>query len=610
MHKIIALLACCLLLFSCKGDKVKDKQNGKKTYQVGDVNRNANEFFDRKFDEAVARSPIEMSYLGIKDPEAYRKWDDMSEIAEKEDLDFYKGLLKQLKDSVDINQLDKQTKLSYQLFEMYCQSEIDDYKWRNFSYPVNQMFGVHSSMPAFLINIHQINSVDDAKAYLDRLEGINWRCNQLIAKLKRHESNGVVPPKFVFDHVLNDCKNVIDGRPFTRAGESALYKDFKKKVEKLKLEEQEEKRLIQGAEKRLVTLVKPGYEKLIKFLKGQQKRATTDDGAWKFEKGAAYYNYRLKKITTTDMTSDEIHQLGLDEVKRIHGEIADIMEKVEFKGDQAEFFEFMRNDQQFFYENNDAGKKGYMRDAEAIIDAMRPKLDELFITKPKAALVVKAVEPFREKSAGKAFYQSPAPDGSRPGTYYANTYDMNSMPNYQMEALAYHEAIPGHHMQLSIAQELGTMPKFRKFKSDFTAYVEGWGLYSEYLPKEIGFYKDHYSNFGRLAMELWRACRLVVDTGIHGKKWTRQEGIDYYKNNTPNPVADCVKMVDRHIVMPGQATAYKIGMIKILELRENAKKALGDKFDIKGFHEVVLTNGALPLDILEDLVQEWVDSVK
>lgn len=240
-----------------------------------------------------------------------------------------------------------------------------------------------------------------------------------------------------------------------------------------------------------------------------------------------------------------------------------------------------------------------------IIDSMKGRLDELFLTKPKAKIIVKAVEPFREKSAGKAFYQQPALDGSRPGTYYANMYDIMAMPRYQMEALAYHEGIPGHHMQLAIAQELKGIPMFRKM-GGYQAYTEGWGLYTEYLPKEMGFYSDPYSDFGRLAMELWRACRLVVDTGIHTKKWTREKGIKYYTDNTPNAESDAVKMVERHIVMPSQATAYKVGMNKILELRENAKTQLGDKFDIREFHDVILLDGALPLDVLEEMVANWI----
>jgi uncharacterized protein (DUF885 family) len=286
-----------------------------------------------------------------------------------------------------------------------------------------------------------------------------------------------------------------------------------------------------------------------------------------------------------------------------------IMKKVDFDGDLAAFLEFMRTDKQFYYSADETGRKKYLDEAVALIEDMEGRLDQLFLTKPKAALKVKAVEAFREKSAGKAFYQQPAPDGSRPGVYYANLYDMDAMPTYQMAALAYHEGLPGHHMQIAIKQELTDIPMFRKF-GGYTAYTEGWGLYSEMIPKEIGLYQDPYSDFGRLAMELWRAVRLVVDTGIHTKQWTREEGIQYYSTNTPNAKSDAVKMVERHIVMPSQATAYKIGMLKIIELREKAKVALGNKFDIREFHDVVLRNGSLPLNVLSQLVNEYIEETK
>ena len=296
-------------------------------------------------------------------------------------------------------------------------------------------------------------------------------------------------------------------------------------------------------------------------------------------------------------------------MERIHEEMRGIMEEVGFEGTLQEFFVHMRNSEEFVYPNTEEGRKRYLDEATAYIDNMRGRLDELFIKKPKADLIVKAVEPFREKSAGKAFYQQPSMDGTRPGTYYANLYDMAAMPTYQVEALAYHEGIPGHHMQIAIQQELEGIPKFRRF-GRYTAYSEGWGLYTEKLPKEIGLYKDPYSDFGRLAMELWRAVRLVVDTGIHDKKWTREEGIDFYVTNTPNAKSDAVKMVERHIVMPGQATAYKIGMNKILELREKAKSELGDKFDIREFHDVVLGSGPVPLNILEQFVNDYISETK
>ena len=282
-----------------------------------------------------------------------------------------------------------------------------------------------------------------------------------------------------------------------------------------------------------------------------------------------------------------------------------IMSQVNFKGDLSEFFDFMRDDPRFYYPSNEEGKQQYLAQATKIINTMKGRLDELFIVMPKADLVVKQVEAFREKSAGKAFYNRPAPDGSRPGYYYANLYDMKDMPKYQMEALAFHEGIPGHHMQIAIAMELENVPKFRKY-GHYTAYSEGWGLYSEFLPKEIGFYQDPYSDFGRLAMELWRACRLVVDTGLHDKRWTREQAISYLSKNTPNPIGDVTKAIERYIVMPSQATAYKIGMLKILELRQLAKDKLGAKFSIKEFHDVILKNGPVPLNILQQQVEKYI----
>ena len=318
---------------------------------------------------------------------------------------------------------------------------------------------------------------------------------------------------------------------------------------------------------------------------------------------------RLKHITTTDKSAADIHQLGLDEVARIHDEMRGIMTKVGFEGTLKEFFEFMRTDPQFYMPNTEEGRDAYLTEARAQIEKMKADLPSVFNTFPKADMIVKAVEPFREKSAGKAFYSRPAPDGSRPGTYYANLYRMQDMPTYQLQALAFHEGIPGHHMQIAIAQELEGIPSFRKY-GGYTAFSEGWGLYTEFLPKEMGYYSDPYDDFGRLAMEIWRAARLVVDTGIHDKKWTREEAIQYLLDNTPNPEGDAKKAIERYIVMPGQATAYKIGMLKILELREMAKTELGEDFDIANFHDVVLKDGPVPLQILEENVNAWVAETK
>ena len=307
------------------------------------------------------------------------------------------------------------------------------------------------------------------------------------------------------------------------------------------------------------------------------------------------------------MSAAEIHDLGLSEVSRIHGDMREIMGRVGFEGELQDFFVFLRDDPRFYEENTDAGREAYLRDARAILATMEERLDELFSTFPKATLEVKRVEAYREKSAGKAFYDRGTPDGSRPGTYFANLYEMRDMPRYQMEALAYHEGIPGHHMQLSIAQELENLPRFRRHGA-YTAYVEGWALYSEWIPKQLGLYEDPYSNFGRLAMELWRACRLVVDTGIHDKRWTRRQAIDYLLDNTPNPRGDCVKAIERYIVMPGQATAYKIGMLHIQELQVRSEHLLGDRFDVRDFHDLVLRCGPVPLAILGELVEDWIES--
>ena len=327
------------------------------------------------------------------------------------------------------------------------------------------------------------------------------------------------------------------GAPFDDSGEaSTLLADLNKKLNALDADDGVKEDLRARGISALRQSVQPAYEALIAMFEEQQTTASNDDGAWKLPEGDVYYGIQLARMTTTDMSASEIHDLGLSEVSRIHGEMNVIKDSVGFEGSLQDFFVHMREDPEgrFSYPNTDEGREQYLAEATAIIDDMRGRLDELFYTKPKAELIVKRVEPFRERAAGKAFYQRPAPDGSRPGIYYANLYNMADMPIYQMAALAYHEGIPGHHMQLAISQELENTPSFRKY-GGFTAYTEGWGLYSEYVPKEMGLYSDPYSDFGRLAMELWRAARLVVDTGLHDKKWTREEAIEYLLTNTPNP---------------------------------------------------------------------------
>ncbi|WP_372931115.1 DUF885 domain-containing protein [Shewanella putrefaciens] len=565
----------------------------------------ANALFEAIFMENIMASPIAQTYMGIK--QDYDKWDDIGDEADSIKLLRTKKQLAEV-NQLDATKLDPQTQLSLKLLKQNLQNDIDDYQWRYHNYPVNQMRGGHSMIASFLINQHQINNISDAQAYISRLNGVPKRLNQLQKALEIRAEKNIIAPKFVFSYVISDSQNIIKGAPFDKGDDSALLADFSKKVNALDIQEKEKKTLITGAEKALVDKVKPAYNQLIHYIETLAAQADTRDGVWKLPNGAAFYNNALARTTTTHMTADQIHELGIAEVTRIHNEMRTIMQKVHYKGSLQEFFGFMRDAPQFYYPNTAEGKAAYLTEATKLIDNIQSRLDEVFKVKPKAAMIVKQVEAFREKSAGKAFYEQPAPDGSRPGSYYANLYDMKAMPKYQMEALAYHEGIPGHHMQIAIAQELKDIPKFRKF-GGYTAYIEGWGLYSESFPKEMGLYADPYSDFGRLAMELWRACRLVVDTGIHAKQWTREQGIAYYVDNTPNAKSDAVKMVERHIVMPSQATAYKVGMIKLLELKHKAEKQLGDKFDIRDFHTLVLANGALPLDVLEEQVDQWIASV-
>ncbi len=571
-----------------------------------------NDWFDQKFAETVSRSPIRQTYLGIKDN--YGEWDDVSDANALKELEIQRADIAEMEASFNPDLLDHQAKISWRIAKMNLKNAEEDYKYLHHEYVFDQMGGVQAQIPAFLINQHQITSRSDAEAYISRLNGVPAYLEQNLENARIALSQGIQPPAFVYAYVLSDSRGVITGAPFDDSGEdSPLMADFRGKVMKLTEDDtitpDEANSLIAEAAEALKTSVGPAYEAAIAELGEQAKSATTDDGAWKLPEGDAYYASRLADYTTTDMTAEEIHNLGLAEVERIQSEMREIMKQVGFEGTLKEFFDFTRTDPQFFKPNTPEGKAEYLAEATAYIDEMRTDLPSVFNTFPKAEMIVKAVEPFREKSAGKAFYSRPAPDGSRPGTYYANLYRMQDMPTYQMQALAFHEGIPGHHMQIAIAQELTGVPKFRKF-GGFTAFIEGWGLYSEYLPKEMGYYSDPYDDFGRLAMEIWRAARLVVDTGIHDKHWTREEAIQYLMDNTPNPEGDCKKAIERYIVMPGQATAYKIGMNRILELREHAKAELGDKFDIRDFHDVVLKDGALPLDILEENVDAWITETR
>lgn len=597
-----AVLSATLMLLGCQPSN-DPNQSAPVIQEALSESEKANALFEEIFMADVMRSPMYQTYLGIKDD--YDKLDDYTDANVDRELEHARKNLERLS-QINPAALDKQTALSYELMRSQLEEQIADHRWRYHNYPVNQMFGMHSGLPSFMINQHLITDISDAKAYISRLNEFKRALAELEASLYKRAEMGILAPKFVYPYVLSDINNVVTGAPFSEGKDSTLLADFKDKLAKLDLEANVSETLVAEANEALLNSVRPGFNALATTVRALEMQSDTRNGAWKLPDGDAFYNRALARTTTTDMDAETIHAIGLSEVERIHGEMLDIMREVNFDGDLQAFFEFTRVDPQFYYPDSPEGKERYLSEATAWIDDMKARLDTLFLVKPKADLVVKAVEPFREKSAGKAFYQRPAPDGSRPGTYYANLYAMEAMPVYQMEALAYHEGIPGHHMQIAIAQELQGIPKFRRF-GGYTAYTEGWGLYAELIPKEVGLYDNPYSDFGRLAMELWRACRLVVDTGIHAKKWTREEAINYLKLNTPNPESDIVKAIERYIVMPSQATAYKVGMLKILELRERAKETLGEKFDIRQFHDAVLKQGPLPLTVLEGQINIWID---
>lgn len=567
-----------------------------------------NAFLQQVWDAEIDAQPQRQTMLGIK--KDYGKWNDPSEAAELARFQRGQKALADMKAMFDFNKLSPDAQMSWRIFESVQAADAAAFEHRDYDYIFDQMNGIQSGLPAFLINMHRIDNVSDAEAYISRLNGMKPVLDEALRRARAQEKKGIIPPKWVFPYVISDAQNIITGAPFQKgAADSTLLDDFRKKITRLNLPKAQHDALIAKAEQALLTSVKPAYEAVIAQMKDQETRAPKEDGVWRFPNGDKYYAERLAYYTTTTMTADEIHNFGLAEMARIHKEMEAIARQVGFKGTLKEFMTAVLNDPKQVYPDTEEGREQYLADSRAAIDAMRAKLPAYFGVLPKADMIVKRVEAFREKSAGKAFYQSPAPDGSRPGIYYANLYRIEDMPKYQLEALAYHEGIPGHHMQRAISGELTDLPMFRKF-GRFTAYTEGWGLYTEYLAKEMGGYQDPYSDFGRLAMELWRAARLVVDTGLHHKKWTREQAIQYLLDNTPNPEGDCVKAIERYIVYPGQATAYLIGKTEILRAREAARAELGEKFDIRQFHDVVLKSGPVPLDVMKENVDAWVKQVK
>ncbi len=563
-------------------------------------------FFDEYDKAELALAPLSKSYRGIRDQD-YGKWDEFTDESELAQRELTRRYAADLQRRFDRAALSPDDQLSYDLF-LYRNARFESlWPYREHSYVFDQMNGAQSEGPAFLINIHKVDTVEHAEAYVSRLREMARYLDQSVAEAQQRQTLGVLPPRWVFPYVIADSKNVIAGAPFTAGKDSALWADFKAKVAKLNADAATKQRLLAAGKAALLNDLRPAYQRVIAAMQAQQKAAGKDDGIWRFPNGAAQYQALTKYYTTTDLAPDQIHDLGLQQVARIHGEMTAIKDQVGFKGTLQQFFEHMRSSKQFYYPNNAAGKQRYLDETAKAQAQVQAALPRYFGTLPKSPLQIKAVEPFREKSAGKAFYQDPPPDASRPGIYYVNLYDMNDMPSTEVEALFCHEGIPGHHLQGALLSELGegAVPPFRQF-SGYTATDEGWGLYAEKLCKEMGLYQDPYRDFGRLQLELHRAIRLVVDSGLHHKRWTREQAIKYVEDNSADAKGGIVKAIERYIVYPGQATAYMVGKLKIEELRARAKQSLGAKYDDRGFHDTVLLAGSMPLEMLEKRVAQWI----
>ncbi|MDR7131679.1 uncharacterized protein (DUF885 family) [Algoriphagus sp. 4150] len=592
------LLLCLICLYSCTTSE-----------ESKDSTAEINSWFDQKYEELLQMSPIQLTAQGRKDH--YSEIDDMSESGEKKKLDWMEASVAEMKEKFALDEIDHEAQLSWKLWEYQYEQAKLEYEFRNSGYAFNQMTGSHTSLPNILINYHTVDSLADMEALISRYDELGRAMGQLLERAKTQATEGYKPPQFAYDYVIKQAEALIQGQPFDNSDkDSPLWNDALSKIQTLEKEEkittEEGEALRSQAKESLQNSFKPSYENLIAWLREELptlEKAPT--GLSRHKDGDKYYAFRLQNATTTDLSADEIREIGLREVERIQKEMLAIKEQVGFEGDLKAFFKFVNSDPQFFFPNTDEGRQGYLDESTAFLDTMNKKTPEYFGLLPKAKLDVKRVEAFREKDGAPQHYSPGTPDGSRNGTYYVHLSDMSAMPKSTMEGVAYHEGIPGHHMQISIQQELENIPKFRT-QVFFNAYVEGWALYSEELAKEMGGYKNPYYDFGRLVNEIWRAIRLVTDTGLHSKGWTEADAIAYFEENSSISAGAIQSEVRRYLVMPGQATGYKIGMLKIQELRAKAERDLGDKFDLKAFHDLILGQGALPLNLLEEEVDFWI----
>ena len=566
-----------------------------------------NLFYEKIFAQTVFDEPELLSSLGLVEQFGITKHN--GKLSDESPAHQQKVADRWRKDLEDLHKypLSRQTesqRLSTHVLDWFLQRQVEGEKYQFHNYPVNQLFGVQNEFPSFMANQHRLLAPRDCDYYLQRLDALPMKFDQLLESLKLREEKQILPPRFVVEKVLKE----MDAFVAQPAAENILSSSFKTRAAKIeKLTDAQRADYQTRVETAVTSRVYPAYQKLIAYFRALLPKTTTDDGVWKLPDGEAFYSYMLYENTTTKLKPDEIHQLGVSEVARIEAEMRAILDAQGFAGRPiGESMEALGKDPRFLFSNDDKGRADALAEYTRLLAEAKESSKQLFLTTPKAKLEVKRVPEFKEATSAGAYYQGGALDGTRPGVFFANLRDMNEVPKWSMPTLAYHEGIPGHHWQISIAQELTGLPQFRKI-IPFTAYAEGWALYTEWLAKQAGWYdKDPFGDLGRLQAELFRAVRLVVDTGIHAKRWTREQAIAYMREKTGMAEKEVTAEIERYIVSPAQACAYKVGMLKIQELRARSEKELGAKFDQREFHDVVLKNGALPLEILEEQVNAYI----
>lgn len=565
-------------------------------------------WLDRAYETTLQFSPMMMTFLGRRD--RYGELDDLSFEAQDRELDFRAQSVADMEQRFDFAALDEEAQTSYTFWKYLYERDRAAAAFRHSVYTFEHLNGFQNLLPTFLINFHRVESRADMEAYVSRLRASGRAFDQLLAQAEAGAQRGTHIPAFALQGVIEQSEAVLRGAPFAGDADAPLWADIKTKVGQLQsagtIDGPAAEALQAQGKTALLEAVKPAYGRLIVWARGELAHAPkVNTGVHTLPDGAAFYRHMLWEETTTTLGAEEIHALGLREVERLRGEMSDLKDQIGFDGDLQAFFKHVREMPTNHYPNTDEGRSAYLQQTTAVLENIKQQIPRYFGILPKADVVVRRVERFRERDGAPQHYYPGTPDGTRPGIVYAHLSNMSAMPKNQLEVIAYHEGIPGHHLQLSIAQELPSIPQFRAH-ADVTAYSEGWALYAERLAKEMeGTYRDPYADFGRLTTEIWRAARLVVDTGLHHKGWTEEQAVQFMLDYTPEPETSVRAEVQRYLVWPGQATSYKIGMLKIQELRAEAERALGPRFKLSAFHDTVLSGGALPLDLLAARVRSW-----